>query len=101
MRAAGHAALAGGQKAFGRYLLYPDGDPAALVARHAGVMNALLDNLAPWTDTDLDARSMPHPVLGTLSVREALHFTRYHNLHHLRGVQDALNKDAPTTGGNG
>ncbi|WP_309569529.1 DinB family protein [Deinococcus sp.] len=90
VRAAYLAALAGGQKAFGRYLPSPDGDQTAIVARYTDAMNTLLENLAHWFDADLDACSMPHPVLGTISVREMLHFTHYHNHHHLCGVQTGV-----------
>ncbi|MFD1732536.1 hypothetical protein ACFSC4_17950 [Deinococcus malanensis] len=40
-----------------------------------------------WPDHELDARSMPHPVLDMLTVREMLYFTIEHNLHHLRGCR--------------
>lgn len=87
IRASYHAALVGGLKTVGRFLPSPNGDQSALVTRYRATMNDLLEQLTPWTDAELDACSMPHPVLGTLSVREMLHFTHYHNHHHLRGVQ--------------
>jgi hypothetical protein len=43
-----------------------------------------------WTETELDAKAMPHPVLGTISVREMLEFVVYHDLHHLEGVRKNL-----------
>jgi uncharacterized damage-inducible protein DinB len=35
-----------------------------------------------WTEADLDACQIPHPILGKLTVREILFFTIYHNLRH-------------------
>jgi hypothetical protein len=43
-----------------------------------------------WTEADLDAKAMPHPLLGLLSVREMLEFALYHDLHHLEGVRKTL-----------
>ena len=43
-----------------------------------------------WTEADLDAKAMPHPLLGLLSVREMLEFAVYHDLHHLEGVRKTL-----------
>jgi hypothetical protein len=43
-----------------------------------------------WTEADLDAKAMPHPLLGLLSVREMLEFALYHDLHHLEGVRRSL-----------
>ena len=48
-----------------------------------------LSNLL-WTEQALDALTLPHPLLGQLSVREMLMHIVYHNLHHLAGVQSTL-----------
>ena len=40
-----------------------------------------------WSESELDAKAMPHPVLGSISVREMLEFVIYHDLHHLEGVR--------------
>ena len=94
VRAEYHAALAGGQKAFGRYLPEPRDDQTALVTRYRDGLDALLGALGAWTDGDLDTCNMLHPVLGNISVRELLHFTLYHNWHHLGGVRLLFGQDA-------
>ena len=40
-----------------------------------------------WSEAALDRYRLPHPLLGKLTVREMLHFTLYHNLHHVLGVE--------------
>ena len=40
-----------------------------------------------WTESELDAKAMPHLALGSISVREMLEFVVYHDLHHLEGVR--------------
>ena len=46
----------------------------------------LREAMQTWNESELDAKAMPHPVLGTISVREMLEFVVYHDLHHLNGV---------------
>jgi hypothetical protein len=48
-----------------------------------------------WSEHDLDKYVLPHPLLGTMTVREILFFTLYHNLHHVNDVQRLL--DLPET----
>jgi uncharacterized damage-inducible protein DinB len=50
----------------------------------------LRQGVQTWTEADLDAKAMPHPLLGLLSVREMLEFMVYHDLHHLEGVRKSL-----------
>jgi DinB superfamily len=50
----------------------------------------LRQGIQAWTEAELDAKAMPHPLLGLLSVREMLEFALYHDLHHLEGVRKTL-----------
>jgi hypothetical protein len=43
-----------------------------------------------WSERALDRFRLPHPALGQLTVREMLHFTLYHNLHHVENVAARL-----------
>jgi DinB superfamily len=52
--------------------------------------SGLRQAMQTWTETDLDAKAMPHPLLGLLSVREMLEFALYHDQHHLEGVRKSL-----------
>ena len=56
------------------------------IARLETAFAALADSVETWTEHDLDACGMPHPILGVLSVREMLLFELYHNTHHERGI---------------
>jgi hypothetical protein len=43
-----------------------------------------------WREADLDRYLLPHPLLGKLTLREMLHFTLYHNYHHVQSVATRL-----------
>jgi len=100
--AAYRAALAAGGRAPARYVPAPDTTPSEAVragvmdayARGAEALRAALDR---WPDDRLDRSALPHDLLGRVSARELAFFTLYHDLHHLRGVQNALNPQALET----
>jgi len=52
----------------------------------AGTFDALAGALRRWPEGALDRARLPHPGLGSLTVREMLLFTLYHNAHHVLGV---------------
>jgi hypothetical protein len=96
IRDAYRRALAGGVQA-GRFAPRPESPPAdpesarrSLMARREAVAAELHGAVERWSERALDRFRMPHPALGPLSVREMLHFTLYHNLHHLRNVAARL-----------
>ncbi|PNY81097.1 DinB family protein [Deinococcus koreensis] len=95
LQTAYRAALAGGAKASGRFLPEPVGDQTALVTRYESTLSDLIRALDDWSEADLDAYAMLHPVLGELSVREMLQFTLLHNRHHLDGVRAVPGEAAP------
>jgi hypothetical protein len=41
-----------------------------------------------WKDADMDRYSLPHPLLGTITVREILFFTIYHSMRHMSSEGD-------------
>lgn len=92
------AALSSGARAFGRWLPQPEGTQTELVERYRASLTGVSDALTGWTDAELDAWAMPHPVLGVLSVREMLLFTLLHNRHHEGGVRARLTPVASPTG---
>jgi hypothetical protein len=47
------------------------------------------DGLGQWSETDLDTVAILHPALGTLTVREMLFFTIYHNALHWNDIRVA------------
>jgi hypothetical protein len=85
-------ALANGGKAgaFAPIPRTPGGDlPAArarLMHRRATAEASLIAALARWTEKDLDAYRLPHPLIGKLTVREMILFTLYHGVHHMNNV---------------
>lgn len=60
---------------------------AEALAAFRGSLEALNTSLTPWSESDLDALALPHPLLGPISARELLHFTAYHLEHHQAGIK--------------
>lgn len=48
------------------------------------VLSILQQLLNDYTDEELDTLVLPHPLLGTLSIREMFYLMSYHPIHHLR-----------------
>jgi hypothetical protein len=46
-----------------------------------------IERATAMSEDELDSYQIPHPLLGLLSCREFLHFTRYHTLHHLKAIE--------------
>lgn len=87
------AELAAGATA-GRYTPGAESAPANPVDRRREIMNAwtavtvsLVAAMAGWSEAAADRHQLPHPILGTLTVREMLAFTVYHTAHHLRRIE--------------
>ena len=88
-------ALRGGVKASGRFLPDPQGTQADLVQTYRDSVALLEHHLTAYcTDSELHGATLPHPALGEVTLAETLHFTLYHDLYHLQGVQTALNPQA-------
>ncbi len=81
-------ALAAGGTA-GRFAPPPDHATADLVRRneimdaHSETLRGLTQAMEKWTEAQLDAYRLPHPLLGKLTVREMMFFTLLHNQHHV------------------
>jgi hypothetical protein len=69
----------------------PATEPAAGVAAAVGAYRdaagRLEEALAGWSEADLDAKALAHPLLGPIPVREMLLFCLYHDAHHLEGLR--------------
>jgi DinB superfamily len=67
-----------------------DSSQAQIIGAYLLAGTQLREAAQTWSENDLDAKAMPHPVLGNLSIREMLEFVVYHDLHHLEGVRKTL-----------
>ena len=68
----------------------PEAARRALMERRDVVATGLESALGSWSAWSLDRFRLPHPALGSLTVREMLFFTLYHNLHHVQNVARRL-----------
>jgi hypothetical protein len=79
-----HAALGVGVTATGAFVpLAPNPDLPLLLDEFKQANDTLINHLADWTEEDLDKYTIPHPLMGLLTVREMMLFTAYHTRHHL------------------
>lgn len=49
----------------------------------------LISALDQWSEAELDRCLIPHPAIGTITVREMLYFTAYHNAAHGEDIRQA------------
>ncbi len=50
----------------------------------------LCRHIEGFTEEQLDACILPHPLLGKLTIREMMYFTMYHVQHHQRSIMQSL-----------
>jgi hypothetical protein len=76
--------LEAGGRASGRFV--PPAVPAsavdATVADIRRIIASMTKRVSKWSEEELDAYLLPHPLLGKLTVREMLFFTIHHTQHH-------------------
>lgn len=82
--------LAAGGKATGEYVPreVKMNERDVLVERFKAEMNVLINNIHQWKDENLDLTVLPHPLIGTITLREMLYFTIYHMEHHLHILEE-------------
>ena len=89
-----HAALKNGGKASGRFL--PDSVEYLKRETHIEklheIVKLLNSNVDSYSEEELDEFTVPHPLLGVLTLREILYFTKYHVQHHHQLVLQYLAK---------
>ncbi len=95
VRALYREALRAGGQASGRYdptKGTPNPEPEALrelLMRQWVAAGGDLDRaIGAWPERSLDRQQAKHPLLGTMTVRELLYFTLYHNAHHARRIAE-------------
>lgn len=55
-------------------------------------LKSIKNNLANYTEAELDLMILPHPLLGKITVREMLYFTAHHVTHHQQLTQHYLSQ---------
>lgn len=90
------AKLAAGGQA-GRFAPAPEATPPDPLERRNEILAGwsaatvgLTNAARVWDEAALDRGQLPHPLLGTLTIREMLAFTVYHTEHHLRRVAERV-----------
>jgi len=68
----------------------PGATREGLADAYAAEAERLRAALADWSEEQLDARAMRHPILGFLTTREMLFFIHIHDRHHLDNVRGKL-----------
>ncbi len=74
----------------GRFAPPPDHGAQDLIRRdaimdaHSETLRGLTQAMERWTEGQLDAYRLPHPLIGKLTVREMMLFTLLHNQHHVQ-----------------
>ena len=58
----------------------------ALGNRVLAIVERLIKNIQSYSEEELDAYILPHPLLGKLTLREMLYFTAYHVTHHHKSI---------------
>lgn len=78
-------------KVSGRFVPEPQGIQADQLSLYGQSVDLLTHHLFNDVDElEMDDFTLPHPILGDLTIREMILFTLYHNEHHLNGVKAAL-----------
>ncbi len=55
----------------------------AIMDAHSETLRGMTQAMERWTEAQLDAHRLPHPLIGKLTVREMMLFTLLHNQHHV------------------
>lgn len=62
-------------------------DAEEMTRKLKGYVLTICMKLARWKEDQLDNYAVPHPLLGTLTLRELLYFTIYHAEHHQQKIE--------------
>ena len=94
------AAIHAGGQATGTYVPQVEAPPDAeqakrdLLDKWYEVAARIPKALQGWTEAQLDKYTLPHPLIGKITVREMLFFTLYHNLLHANEARTFLGETA-------
>ena len=92
------ARLAEGGRASGAFVpKAPDASSVSIESRRGDQLERwrrrngrLRHSVNSWSEKQLDAIQLPHPLLGSITAREMLYFTIYHAGHHVAATKRRL-----------
>lgn len=86
--------LANGVRATGGFVAqYTEGDTLEdTLSRFDIQHHTLVTALDSFSEEDLDAYQLPHPVLGNLTLREMFYFMDYHIGHHQKAIDKTISR---------
>jgi DinB superfamily len=86
--------LANGVRATGGFVAqYTEGDTLEdTLSRFDAQHHTLLTALGSFSEEDLDAYQLPHPVLGNMTLREMFYFMDYHIGHHQKAIDTIVSR---------
>lgn len=64
----------------------------AMCEKLTALINTLSIKIESFSEAELDTLCIPHPLLGSISLREMLYNAIYHVQHHQKQVEDNLKK---------
>jgi hypothetical protein len=87
-----HARLAAGGKSSAPFIpkSVVVADRERLLKKLQALTTSLISRADSYSENQLDAFILPHPLLGKLTLREMLYFTIYHVEHHEKQVEQNL-----------
>lgn len=85
-------ALANGAKSPSLYIPKPVlfKEKSYLIQKHQSLNQSLMNKLNIHTDIELDSFSLPHPILGKVTLGELATFTSFHTVHHFELLKSKL-----------
>ncbi len=86
--------LANGATATGGFVAqYTEGDTLEdTLSRFDAQHHTLVNALDSFSEEDLDAYQLPHPVLGNMTLREMFYFMNYHIGHHQKAIDKIVSR---------
>jgi hypothetical protein len=66
-------------------------DKSSLIKKHQLLHEKFIERINKHSDIELDNYSLPHPILGKVSLSELAIFTSFHTIHHFELLKLKLN----------
>lgn len=63
---------------------------ASIISTINETLTQIKQMLEPYTEEEFDTLTLPHPLLGIMTIREMFYLMSYHPLHHQKQIQEQL-----------